>query len=127
MDTGIILLGHGSRIPEANESLRLLAGQVREFLRGVRVQPCYMMRTRPDLLEGIGMLAEEGLLRIVVIPMFFCSGLHVRRDIPELLEKARERFPGITLIYGTNLGADRRIAEIILDRIREVAPDVVPQ
>lgn len=127
MNTGIILLGHGSRIPEANEHLKVLAAQVREFLGDVRVQPCYMMRTHPDLLEGITMLVEEGLRQIIVIPMFFCNGLHVQRDIPELLEEARERFPGVTLIYGTNLGADRRIAEVIVERIREVAPGVVHQ
>ncbi|MBE3581695.1 MAG: CbiX/SirB N-terminal domain-containing protein [Thermoanaerobacteraceae bacterium] len=127
MDIGIILLGHGSRIPEANEHLKLLAGHVREFLGDVRIQPCYMMRTHPNLLEGIAMLVEEGLRQIVVIPMFFCNGLHVQRDIPEQLATARERFPGVTLIYGSNLGADRRIAEVIVERIREVAPGVVPQ
>ncbi|CEP68685.1 Cobalamin (vitamin B12) biosynthesis CbiX [Moorella glycerini] len=125
MGTGIILLGHGSRIPEANEHLKLLAAQVRELLGGIRVEPCYMMRTHPDLMEGITMLVEAGLQKIIVVPMFFCNGLHVQRDIPEQLEIARKRFPDIELIYGTNLGADRRIAEVIVERIQEVAPGVV--
>jgi len=125
MSTGIILLGHGSRIPEANEHLKHLAAQVRELLGNIRVEPCYMMRTHPDLMEGITALVAAGLEKIVVAPMFFCNGLHVQRDIPEQLEIARQRFPGIELVYGTNLGADRRIAEVIVERIQEVAPGVL--
>ncbi|MDN5325776.1 MAG: hypothetical protein PWP41_472 [Moorella sp. (in: firmicutes)] len=122
MATGIILLGHGSRIPEANEHLKVLAEQVREILGGVRVEPCYMTRTHPDLAEGIATLVKEGRRKIVVVPMFFSNGLHVQRDIPEQLAAARERYPDVEFIYGANLGADRRIAEVIVERIREVAP-----
>ncbi|AKX93858.1 sirohydrochlorin chelatase [Neomoorella thermoacetica] len=122
MATGIILLGHGSRIPEANEHLKVLADQVREILGGVRVEPCYMMRTHPNLAEGIATLVKEGRRKIVVVPMFFSNGLHVQRDIPEQLAAARERYPDVEFIYGANLGADRRIAEVIVERIQEVAP-----
>lgn len=122
MRTGVILLGHGSRIPEANEHLRQLAWQVAELLGGIRVDACYMMRARPDLAEGVARVVAEGIRRIIVVPIFFCNGLHVQRDIPEELDRIRQAYPEVELIYASNLGADRRIAEIIVERILEVAP-----
>lgn len=122
MQSRVILLGHGSRIPEANEHLRKLASQVGELLGGLPVYACYMMRARPDLAEGVARAVEEGAKRIVVVPMFFCNGLHVQRDIPEQLEKLRATYPEVEFIYAANLGADRRIAEIIVERIQEVVP-----
>ncbi|MGI9953217.1 CbiX/SirB N-terminal domain-containing protein [Moorellaceae bacterium AZ2] len=120
--TGIILLGHGSRIPEANEHLRQLALLVEGLLGGTRVHACYMMRARPGLAEGVAELLAEEIKKIVVVPVFFSNGLHVQRDIPEQLERIRREHPGVELIYASNLGADRRIAQIIVERILEVEP-----
>ncbi|MDN5347351.1 MAG: hypothetical protein PWP65_915 [Clostridia bacterium] len=126
MDIGIILLGHGSRIPAANEGLRQLAAQVQQRLGGLQVEACYMMRSRPTLAEGIDSLAIKGAKEVVVVPLFLFNGLHVQRDIPEELERLRFNYPDLKIIYAANLGADSRIADIIIERIREVKGGVLP-
>lgn len=122
MRTGVILLGHGSRIPEANEHLRQLAEQVGALLKGMSVEACYMVYANPSLSEGVARMVKEGISRIIVAPIFLSNGLHVQQDIPEELRRIRETYPEVELIYTSNLGADRRIAEIIVERILEVAP-----
>lgn len=127
-DTGIIVLGHGSRLPEANKQLKVLAGYVDEILGGeTRVEACYMVCSSPTLMEGISTLAEEGLGKIIVVPVFLSSGLHVKEDIPEQLNEAKRMFPDVEILYAENLGPDRRLAEIVAERIREVDGDGIYQ
>ena len=52
----------------------------------------------------------------------YCSfkGNHVFKDIPEMLEDEKTKYPQVEFIYANNIGADERIALIAADRIHEV-------
>lgn len=119
MREGVIILAHGSQGPRAEETLKETASQVREALEGVWVILTFLQFNRPTLAEGIASAAAEGLGRIIVVPFFLAPGIHVERDIPQELEAVREKYPGMDIRYARALGADSRIAEILLDRIAE--------
>ena len=119
MREGIIVLAHGSQGPRAVETLRETASQVRSSLGGAWVILAFLQFNHPSLAEAIAAAAGEGLDQVIVVPFFLAPGVHVEQDIPRELEEARGRHPGMRILYARALGADPRIAEILLDRVAE--------
>lgn len=117
---GIVLLGHGSRVPEANQGLRELAAKVSRHFPGAAVEVGYLAHGRPNVEEAVAAVVERGVQEVLVVPLFLFDGMHVQRDIPRHLEALGQRYPGLRLRCTPSLGADRRIAEIVVERIREV-------
>ncbi|MCL5057992.1 MAG: CbiX/SirB N-terminal domain-containing protein [Actinobacteria bacterium] len=120
MKTGIILLSHGSRSPEAQVTVQELLEMVRgksnyDFVAGAALQ-----FNQPDLPAALAETVSAGVERIIVAPIFLYMGLHMKEDIPEILEEERKKYPGVDIVMTRNIGADKKLAEIVLDRIGEV-------
>lgn len=115
----MILLAHGSKNTEAEEELEEIAAQVKEGLGGGEVILAFLQFNHPNLSEAIDQAVAEGMKRIVVVPFFLVAGVHVRKDIPEEIEQARLRHPVVQILLSRPLLPDPRIAEILLDRIKE--------
>lgn len=120
MKTGLIILGHGSRAPEAAETLAAVTGMVKAKTGYDRVECASLQLSEPDLPGVVGELAAAGVERILVVPFLIASGQHVKEDIPALLEELRGKYPGVQMHLGRPLGADPRLAEIVLDRVEEM-------
>jgi len=126
MKTGILLLGHGSRRDAANSGLERLAGLVQAGL-GVRVLPAFFQFGKPSLPDVVEHLVGEGADEIIVVPAFLFPGMHLEHDVPEALEEIKARY-GDKLKFRLTpcLGADPRLAEILMERVRSacaVSPD----
>lgn len=124
MAKGIILLGHGSRarVDEANQLLVEMVALLKDRVQADAILPAWMNSKsgRPGLREVAGRLAEDGFTEIIVAPWFLTSGLHIREDIPAILEELEECYPQVKFAMAKPLGADPRIADILVERIREV-------
>jgi sirohydrochlorin ferrochelatase len=46
-------------------------------------------------------------------------GAHVLHDLPEEIEQARQRHPGLVMEMGAHLGVHRKLAEVESERIHE--------
>lgn len=123
-------MGHGSqaRVGEANLVLDDIAALVRELLKEQAdlelVEPAFMNRKsgRQSLGEAIDKVVGAGAEKVIVVPVFLTNGLHLQEDIPAELAQAREKYRGgVEIKFAAHLGADRRIVEIIIDRIREAS------
>ncbi|HYA15760.1 MAG TPA: CbiX/SirB N-terminal domain-containing protein [Syntrophales bacterium] len=115
----IILLGHGSRIPGAGEGMEKIARRMREKLGREIIEICYMSKLGPHFPEVFEKCVDRGATKIIVIPYFLHSGLHLIEDIPDLLcEKAR-KYPHVKLILGKNLGFDECLVDLVIKRLEE--------
>jgi precorrin-8X/cobalt-precorrin-8 methylmutase len=117
---GLIVIGHGSKLPHNRENLEKLADILRKRSKFKTVEISFMVRNKPTIPEAIESLAKKGVSKIVLIPVFLAAGVHTTREIPELIE-LKEKEPalaakGIELVYGEPLGSDERIAEIIEEK-----------
>jgi precorrin-8X/cobalt-precorrin-8 methylmutase len=117
---GLIIIGHGSKLPHNRENLEKLADILRKRAAFKTVEISFMIRNKPTIPQAIESLAKKGVSKIVLIPAFLAPGVHTTREIPELIE-LKEKEPwlkerGIELVYGEPLGADERIAEIIEEK-----------
>ena len=120
MKTTLIVLGHGSRAPEATETLAAVTAMVREKTDYARVAYASLQLSEPDLATVMQELVEAGMNRILVAPFLIATGQHVKEDIPNELAALREKHPGVEMHLGSPLGADERLAEILLDRVVEM-------
>lgn len=115
----IILLGHGSRIPGAGEGMEQVARRMREKLGQEIIEICYMSKLGPHFPEVFERCVAQGATKIVVVPYFLHSGLHLIEDIPDLLREKVHKYPHVKLILGKNIGFDECLVDLVIKRLGE--------
>ncbi|HUH67334.1 MAG TPA: energy-coupling factor ABC transporter permease [Syntrophales bacterium] len=115
----IILLGHGSRIPGAGEGMEQVARRMRERFPVEIIEICYMSRIGPHFPEVFESCVSQGATKVVVMPYFLHSGLHMLEDIPELLLEKARKYPDVEIILGKNLGFDECLVDLVIKRLNE--------
>jgi sirohydrochlorin ferrochelatase len=113
----LIVLGHGSRSPEATAQFLSLVEQVRLRQPGTTVAPAFMELADPSLDASVAAAIAAGATDIVVLPCFLFIGRHLQRDIPNMLGELQVRYPRVTFSLRGPLGADPRIADILCERV----------
>ncbi len=123
-DVAVVLIGHGSKLPYNREVIEELRRRIemRGIFKAVRV--AFMQLNSPSIEEVLRTLAKDGMKSIVALPVFLADGAHTKGDIPEKLKAAfegawEEIGRDVKLIYGKPIGADERIVDILLDRVKE--------
>ena len=119
MKTAILLMAHGSRIPEANDAVREIADTVRKMTGFDIVEVSFREQHPPNIQQGIDACVAQGAERIILMPYFLYMGAHVQEDLPEEMEQARRRYPRVEFAMGRHLGVHRKLAEVVVERIAE--------
>jgi sirohydrochlorin ferrochelatase len=119
MKTAILLMAHGSRIPEANDAVHEIGAMVRELTGFEIVEVSFREQHLPTIQQGIDACVARGAERVLLVPYFLFIGAHVREDLPAELAEARKRYPGVAFAMGQHLGVHRKLAEIVTERIDE--------
>jgi sirohydrochlorin ferrochelatase len=119
MKTAILLMAHGSRIPEANDAVNQIAAMVMDFADYDIVEVSFRENHSPTIQQGIDACVSQGAQRILLVPYFLYLGAHVQEDLPKELEEARLRHPGVEMAMGKHLGVHKRLAKLVIDRIEE--------
>ncbi len=117
MKTAILLMGHGSRVAEANEALYRIAEMVGQQGGFAIVEVAFREQLPPNIQAGIDACVARGAQRILLYPYFLYAGALVLEDLPEELAVAARRHPGLELVLGTPLGVHPKLAEIVCERI----------
>ena len=120
MKTGVIVLGHGSRAEKVEAIFEKIVQQTRRKVDYDLVKKASMEFVEPNLAQTTAQMVEAGMKKIIIIPLFLFPGVHIQRDIPRLIEELEENYPQIEFVFARNLGAHEKIAEVIVERIKEV-------
>lgn len=70
----------------------------------------------PGLPAAVQSAVDRGAKRLVVIPYFLTTGLHLNRDLPELIRQAWKDHPEIRIEVTPPLDGHPALIEILLDR-----------
>ncbi len=116
----LLLIAHGSRREASNQEVRALAQRLAQVAgeHFGRVVPAFLEIAEPDIPGGVDYCVEAGATQVVAVPYFLAAGRHVVADIPEELEKASRRHPGLDLRQSDYLGRHDAITEILLELAR---------
>lgn len=119
MKRALLLVDHGSRRPEANAVVEMLARELTARLPDWIVRFAHMDLVGPSIAEAVDACVASSAREIVVHPLFLAPGAHSREDIPRMARDAVRRHPGLRLTVTEPLAPHPRLAEVVLDRIAE--------
>ena len=111
----IILFGHGARDSRWREPFDRIASLWKAQHPSVLVKLAFLEMMRPSLEEAVTTLVTSGATEVVVVPVFFGQGGHLRNDFPVLLAACQEKFPGIALSATPAVGEDETVLQAIVD------------
>ena len=111
----IILFGHGARDSRWREPFDRLATLWSEQHPGTPVEVAFLEIMQPSLEVAVSSLSDCGVTQIIVVPVFFGQGGHLRNDFPVLLDACREKFPKIALSATPAVGEDLSVLQAIID------------
>ena len=117
MKRAVLIVDHGSRLPEANELLLLVAERVRERLPDRLVRTAHLDLAAPSIPEAIDACAAEGAGEILLVPWFLSPGAHTARDLPQIAQEAARRHPDLRIACAAPLGFDERLVDVLLERL----------
>ena len=119
---GILVLGQGSRLPYNRELIESIASMIRNVHPGP-VRTAYLNTNEPDIHAGLQSFTGTKIKKIVALPIFLNSGVHVSEHIPRELGmngtgKAVLCQDGekIDILLAAPLGADKCIANLAYQR-----------
>jgi sirohydrochlorin cobaltochelatase len=105
---GMVLFGHGARDVRWREPFERLADKLR-VARGSDAD------ARPVLLAAVGALVSDGCSVVTVVPVFFGQGGHVRKDLPDVIERCRGLYPGVEIKCATAVGEDEAVLDAVVE------------
>lgn len=116
---GVIIISHGSRVENADNAIHETVRTVKNSLGIKNIIPAYLQFSQFSLSNRIQSLVNKKCEKIIIVPFFLLNGQHVTRDIPKVIKEERARYPKIKFLCTGNLGKDKRITDIVIDRIGE--------
>ena len=111
--TALLIIGHGSKMAEANAELLALVQQIPVTKNLMHVQVAYLELAEPDIPTGIAQCVQQGARCLVIVPYFLSRGTHVQAHIPEHVERAKKKFPEIQFVLTAHVGVSPRMADLV--------------
>lgn len=112
----LLLIAHGSRREASNQEVRDLAKRLAQ-VAGEHfdlVAPAFLELAEPDIPTGVDRCVAAGATSVMAVPYFLSAGRHVATDLPDELEKARCRYPGVVIHQSDYIGKHETIPGILL-------------
>jgi sirohydrochlorin cobaltochelatase len=114
----VLIIGHGSKDPNARSSLKYVADGLGGLYRNVNY--CFLEIEEPNIKQGIDASAKNNPDLLVVVPYFLHRGAHVKRDIYEDLNPAIANSGIKKVCLSEHLGTDDKMVDLVLERAKEV-------
>lgn len=111
----LILFGHGARDIRWREPFDRLAALWKAQHSDILVEVAFLELMQPSLEEAISAQVTAGASEIVVVPVFFGQGGHLRNDFPVLLSACQEKFPEVRISATPAVGEDEAVLQAIVD------------
>lgn len=111
----LILFGHGARDSRWREPFDRLISLWRAQHPNTRVELAFLELMQPSLEEAISLQVVAGATEVVVVPVFFGQGGHLRNDFPVLLSACQDQFPDIQLSTTPAVGEDEAVLQAIIE------------
>jgi precorrin-8X/cobalt-precorrin-8 methylmutase len=131
-NTALILVGHGSELSSYKETIQKLTTIVRQRSSFAFVSSGFMKANSPSIPDAVSSAIEQGADKIIVVPVFLARSLHTITDIPRILGLENGQKQGkvskgghsVEIAYCEPIGADDRLADIVLDRAANALEDL---
>jgi sirohydrochlorin ferrochelatase len=117
MKTAVIILWHGSRGDGNDAAVRPIVAAIRESVSNDIVEYAFLQYAKPTPDEALESCIRRGAEKIVIVPFFMQSGIHVTKDIPVFLDNARRKHPALDIRVTDYVGTHPLMKQIVADLI----------
>ena len=117
-DVDVMIIGHGSKDPNAQRSLNYIVNEIKDSYRNV--SRCWLEIEQPDIFEGIKKCEKDNPKVLVIVFYFLHEGAHVKTDINNDLIPALENSNLKKTYITKHLGTDQKMIDLIIERAKEV-------
>ncbi len=110
-------------LAEASDRLQSVLGEPQA---DVLLSCLEFIQPHPD--QAVEVLADRGLDQVVIMPYLLGQGKHATEELEEVLEELREQSPQVQLALTRGLGSDPRLADLVVERVRDLdgTPSLTP-
>ncbi len=131
---GMLLVGHGSKLPYNKELIETTAKLIAEKTDDYIVKPGFMSLNTPTVEDQLEAFRSEEIDMLVVVPLFLAKGVHINQDIPEILGLPKGEQVGtfqlnggtVPLVYANPIGSDPLLAELMLKNASDAIAKLKP-
>jgi len=131
---GMLLVGHGSKLPYNKELIETTAKFIAEKTDEYIVKSGFMSLNTPTVEEQLEAFRSEDIDMLVVVPLFLAKGVHINKDIPEILGLPEGQRRGtfqlngksVPLVYANPIGSDPLLAELMLKNASDAIAELKP-
>ena len=117
-DVDVMIIGHGSKDPNAQMSLNYIVDELKNSYRNV--SRCWLEIEQPDIFEGIKKCEKDEPKILVIVFYFLHEGAHVKTDINNDLIPALKDSNLKDTFITKHIGTDEKIIDLIIERAKEV-------
>lgn len=117
----VILLGHGSKSADAIDDFNYMVETIRDKSGIENVYGAHMEFAEPSLEKLVSELHTKGQKQLLIVPYFLFNGNHIKKDIPAIIAGLETKYPDLDIAFGSPIGKDPMMADLILKKIRETA------
>ncbi len=114
--TGIVVFGHGSSVPSANDAVRVVARDA-AAQGGWNLYETAFLEADPRLGDAVGKLARAGADEVLVLPYFLTLGIHLQRDLPKIIDELEKQFH-LPIRVAPPLDGHPELSRILVERAR---------
>ncbi len=115
----LIALAHGSRDPRSAATIHALTEVVTCMRPDLRVEAAYLDLADPSFDTVVDRLVAEGHGEIVVVPLLLTEAHHASVDVPQVVDAALQRHPGVKIGITKVLGVEQVFLQVLDRRLRE--------
>ncbi len=102
--SALILFAHGSRDPNWALPFKAIQSLIRAQAPDASVELAFLELMQPGIQECLTALANRGVKRVSVVPVFLAAGRHLREDLPALIAPIQLQFPDLEIQVSAPIG-----------------------
>ena len=102
--SALVLFAHGSRDPNWAEPFKAIKALIRAQIPDTPVELAFLELMQPGIQECLIALANQGVKRVSVVPVFLAAGRHLREDLPALIAPIQKQFPDLVINVTAPIG-----------------------
>ena len=120
MKTCYLIIAHGSREREANQAFFEFLERFRQASQPRLVEGAFLELAKPSIPEGIEACIAKGAREIIILPMMFFPGRHVKEDVPRFIEEAKHRHPEVDFHYASPVSENPMLVSLLEENAEQI-------
>ena len=118
--TAVIVFAHGSSVEAANDGVRAMSAEMARRGGFPLVETAFLELAQPALPEAVRAVQARGATRVVVVPFFLTLGIHLRRDLPAIVDEIRGMYDSFAIEIASPLEGHPALVDVMIGRANDV-------